>query len=131
MKRRAFLQVVGAFAASAAIPKALAIEGICRAPEWWNGPVQLFRTTPLVRGHYTFTAWPIIRDGKDLGSYYGGFKANGGETLFEVPDDGPYPNPNIALGGVLYELPENSWNGHSFDIQDCKLKTILTPVEKL
>ena len=131
MKRRAFLQLVGAFAASAAIPKALAIEGICRAQEWWSGPVQIFRTAPLVAGVYTFTTSKFFKHGsrENLGYFVGGFKAKGGETLIEMPDSGEYVNPSITIGGLTWDISPEQWKGST--MEQWKPTFALTPVEKL
>ena len=66
--------------------------------------VIVYRTAaPLTAGHYTFTAYA-----QDLGIWLGGFEANGGETLFEMPA-APlgyfHENPRIKLGGITVDRP--------------------------
>lgn len=97
MKRRTFLQCLGAFAAAAFLPSCG--RSIVRAPAWWKGEVIVFKSwEPLIKGTYTFTAYM-----GDLGMYFGGVKALGGETYFEMPTPQAgyrYENPRIKLGGI-------------------------------
>ncbi len=95
MNRRNFLQCLGAFAAAAFVP-ACCTERIIRAPTWAKEVIVYRTAVPLVAGSYTFSAYA-----GDLGIYIGGFKAIGGELLFEIPvANHPMENPRIKLGGI-------------------------------
>lgn len=102
MDRRGFLAFVGAFAAGAALPKALALEKIARAPAWAK-EIALYRVAiPLAAGTYTFTAYA----GPEWGLFIGAVKAVGGETLFEMPVSTgvQYSNPVLSKEGLTYHF---------------------------
>lgn len=96
MDRRGFLQCLGVFAACAMVPAVG--QRIIRAPAWWNGPVTVYRSSvPLEAGNYTFTALA-----GDLGMYFGGVTATGGEYLFEIPGERPMTDARLKLGGIYF-----------------------------
>ena len=112
MNRRGFLTFVGAFAAGAALPKALLSEKVARLTAGWVKPemIDLYRVSaPLEAGFYTFTgaAW---KGTEFIGCYVGGVKAEGGETLIEQPSAGTrILEPRLIKGGLTF--PNTSWDG--------------------
>ena len=113
MNRRNFLQCLGAFAAAAFIPSIG--ECIIRAPAWAKSVTVYRAAAPLAAGNYTFTAYA-----GDLGIYVGGFKAAGGETLFEIPQvSHPMENQRIKLGGIFAPAPTKE---HPTDFCDARTR---------
>lgn len=113
MNRRGFLQSLGAFAAAAFIPSVG--EAIIRAPSWARTVIVYRTAAPLTAGYYTFTAYA-----GDFGTYIGGFKANGGEHLFEIPGvSHPMENPRIKLGCIYASAPTED---HPTDIYDARTR---------
>lgn len=111
MNRRNFLQCLGAFAAAAFLPACS--ERIIRAPVWAKEVIVYRTAVPLTAGSYTFSAYA-----GDLGIYIGGFKAIGGERLFEIPvANHPMENPRIKLGGISVKA--------SIDFTDVKTRNTL------
>lgn len=114
LDRRAFLKCLGAAAAMAALPSALAGAKIARAPAWAK-EVMLFECPPLAPGHYTFTAQAWRRSvsylgtpiAEYLGFCVGAVNASGGETLFEIPigEGEVFKDPRIKLGAICYSVP--------------------------
>jgi hypothetical protein len=131
MNRRRFLQVLGVFAASAALPVPFATAKVAKAPSWAK-TVLRFGCAPLDAGSYTFSAYAFgaVRNvqifdralsNEELiavtcceyrGLYVAGVKAEGGETVIEIPWSGEnLKHPRIIEGGIVAPLgPIDLWH---------------------
>jgi hypothetical protein len=122
MDRRGFLKFLGTFAAASALPISFSEAKIATAPAWAKN-VMRFSCAPLEAGSYTFSAYAFgaIREVRVwdrqlsneelisltapvpeyLGLYVSGVKAEGGETVIEIPYDGQnLKHPRIIQGAV-------------------------------